>query len=643
MRFQQLKRDPNSVVKKRLVKSKKSWVVVTGLSFAGGLLMLATPSYIAKAEVTATTTASTITTTNKSKSTVTSLEKPASTLSVTNSETGKRADLTVKTGESKNQVLDRKPVVPKSVEKEPTETSAPVETSDKPNDSSVQSKSLKQTTNPKDISKPISKPTENNVISESKIKEDKDVSHSEHESIDSVIIDAATGKEKVVKKTDSGNGWVVVDSGKTLNIVGKLDEGNGHDHERWGGHTQEITTININNALTAPKDSSYLFANMTNLTKVNNLKNLNTEEVENAEGMFKNDSKLEHLDLSAHSFRPAKNISHMFENDSNLETIKFGFGAFTEIIDGSYAFANDRALTDFILISSTIPDPSKLSATNSWLLGNATDLRSMFKNDSSLKKLNLYTWGFRNADTGNSAYGQGMFDGTNLETIVLNGSLKFSEGTALTSKNSIKWISKTGTRVNQFFYGVPSIDQSGKAHGGIGELYNGVNYVTGIDKDGEKNDKLTYEAKGGLDSLKNIPNLITIPTDHGDITINVTGNYGKPDNEVKIPDTWSFDGHDYERESSSPSSVNVEFGLTEGQANLGREIVFVEKEKKGDPTETPAPTEPIENPVLTNPTQKPQAGNTDESGNESVQGNTDETGKAGDAGHAGFIKSKWSK
>jgi hypothetical protein len=90
MRFQQLKRDPNSVVKKRLVKSKKSWVVVTGLSFAGGLLMLATPSYIAKAEVTATTTASTITTTNKSKSTVTSLEKPASTLSVTNSETGKR-------------------------------------------------------------------------------------------------------------------------------------------------------------------------------------------------------------------------------------------------------------------------------------------------------------------------------------------------------------------------------------------------------------------------------------------------------------------------------------------------------------------------------------------------------------------------
>ncbi|MBL3532000.1 BspA family leucine-rich repeat surface protein, partial [Companilactobacillus zhachilii] len=574
--------------------------------------MLATPSYIAKAEVTATTTASTIATTNKSNNTVASLEKPASTLSVTNPETGKRADLTVKTGESKNQVLDQKPVVSKSVEKEPIETSAPVETGDKPNDSSVQSKSLKQTTKPKDISKDIFKPTENNVISESRIKEDKDVSHSEHESTDSVIIDAATGKEKVVKKADSGNGWVVVDSGKTLNIVGKLDEGNGRDHERWGGHTQEITTININNALTAPKDSSYLFANMTNLTKVNNLKNLNTVEVENAEGMFKNDSKLEHLDLSAHSFRPAKNISHMFENDSKLKTIKFGSSAFKNIVDGSYAFANDKSLTDFILIDPSIPRTYELSATNSWTAEYATDLRSMFKNDSSLKKLNLYTWSFKKADTGNSALGQGMFDGTNLETIVLNGSLKFSEGTALTSKNGIKWVSDKDDKGNHSFYGVPSIDNKGNARGGIGGLYNGINNVIGTNDKGDKTDKLTYNATGKAEVDKQINNLITIPTDHGDITVNVAGNYGKPDNEVKIPDTWSFDGHDYERESSSPSSVNVEFGLTEGQANLGREIVFVEKKDEPDnPTETPAPTEP-DNPTETpaptepgNPTETP--------------------------------------
>lgn len=263
--------------------------------------------------------------------------------------------------------------------------------------------------------------------------------------------------------------------------------------------------------MTAPKDSSYLFANMTNLTKVNNLKNLNTVEVENAEGMF--------------------------------------------------------------------------------------------KNDSSLKKLNLYTWSFKKADTGNSALGQGMFDGTNLETIVLNGSLKFSEGTALTSKNGIKWVSDKDDKGNHSFYGVPSIDNKGNARGGIGGLYNGINNVVGTNDKGDKTDKLTYNATGKAEVDKQINNLITIPTDHGDITVNVAGNYGKPDNEVKIPDTWSFDGHDYERESSSPSSVNVEFGLTEGQANLGREIVFVEKKAEPDnPTATPAPTEPMK------PTEKPQVG-----------------------------------
>ncbi|AYE39012.1 BspA family leucine-rich repeat surface protein [Companilactobacillus zhachilii] len=613
MRFQQLKRDPNSVVKKRLVKSKKSWVVVTGLSFAGGLLMLATPSYIAKAEVTATTTASTIATTNKSNNTVASLEKPTSTLSVTKFETGKKADLTVKTGESKNQVLDRKPVVPKSVEKEPIETSAPVETSDKPNDSSIQSKSLKQTINPKDISKPIAKPTENNVISESKIKEDKDVSHSEHESTDSVIIDAATGKEKVVKKADSGNGWVVVDSGKTLNIVGKLDEGNGHDHERWGGHTQEITTININNALTAPKDSSYLFANMTNLTKVNNLKNLNTEEVENAEGMFKNDSKLEHLDLSVHSFRPAKNISHMFENDSKLKTITFGSSAFKNIVDGSYAFANDISLTDFTVVDK-LHDTSNLSATNSWTATYATDLRSMFKNDSSLKTLNLYTWNFRDADTGSSFEGTGMFDGTDLSEIVLNKRLKFSESTALTSSHGYEWTGVSGVGENSNFYGVPTFDKNGRLTEGIAKIFNGksksykadVNYVK-------------YVAKENTVASGNtvIPNLVKVETNVGDISIPVNGTVGS---KVELPNRVQIGNQTYQRvDQNAPAKVivNQSVGEIESNENVNYILEKTNGEEPGsveepeNPTDTPAPTEP-ENPTDTpaptepeNPTDTP--------------------------------------
>ena len=49
MRFQQLNRDPNSIMRKKLVKSKKNWIVVSSLSFAGGLLLLGGPAEIVHA------------------------------------------------------------------------------------------------------------------------------------------------------------------------------------------------------------------------------------------------------------------------------------------------------------------------------------------------------------------------------------------------------------------------------------------------------------------------------------------------------------------------------------------------------------------------------------------------------------------
>ncbi len=52
MRFQQLKHDPNTIEKKRLVKSKKNWVVLSSLSIAGGLFLLSAPSVLVKADTT---------------------------------------------------------------------------------------------------------------------------------------------------------------------------------------------------------------------------------------------------------------------------------------------------------------------------------------------------------------------------------------------------------------------------------------------------------------------------------------------------------------------------------------------------------------------------------------------------------------
>lgn len=104
MRFQQLKRDPNSVMRKKLVKSKKNWIVVSSLSLAGGLFLLGAPTTetVKAAETTApvsetatpTSTSNTNTATGSGTDTTgsTSTEKqttPAVTASTSATETSK--------------------------------------------------------------------------------------------------------------------------------------------------------------------------------------------------------------------------------------------------------------------------------------------------------------------------------------------------------------------------------------------------------------------------------------------------------------------------------------------------------------------------------------------------------------------------
>ncbi|WP_125591250.1 SLAP domain-containing protein [Companilactobacillus jidongensis] len=50
MRFQQLKRDPNAVVRKKLYKSGKNWAVKATLAFAGGIMLIGGSSLVVKAD-----------------------------------------------------------------------------------------------------------------------------------------------------------------------------------------------------------------------------------------------------------------------------------------------------------------------------------------------------------------------------------------------------------------------------------------------------------------------------------------------------------------------------------------------------------------------------------------------------------------
>jgi len=50
MRFQQLKHNPNNIIRKKLVKSGKNWITVSTLAIAGGLFLVGSPSTTVKAD-----------------------------------------------------------------------------------------------------------------------------------------------------------------------------------------------------------------------------------------------------------------------------------------------------------------------------------------------------------------------------------------------------------------------------------------------------------------------------------------------------------------------------------------------------------------------------------------------------------------
>ncbi|WP_147007330.1 BspA family leucine-rich repeat surface protein, partial [Companilactobacillus nantensis] len=602
MRFRQSKHNPNTVVRKRLVKSKKNWVVATGISFAGGLLMLAVPEYVIKADTISTTTSATSTT-------VSSAAEPHNvTASSNNASISPTSSLTTDNGRVETSSTDATPqnssenIPAKNTKSESDNTISKENGVTKPvneengtvltTSKDVQSISDTKISNVKtgstssqsksEIQNPQLR-TESNLetkVGKDKVtpgtvdSDDKNISGSEHETGDAVVINSSSSDKGIVKKANSGNGWVVVDDGKTLKLTGSIDKGTEVYHERWGGHTQTITKINVAVPIEVPENSSYLFANMTNLTQIDNISNLKTENITNAEGMFKNDKSLKNLDLSAHTMQSAHNISHMFENDTKLKQITFHLSHFIRIVDGSYAFANNTSLQKLSLPVSNSKKDKEISATQSWKARSATDLRAMFKNDDNLNELDIVNWQFSNADTGDSYKGEGMFDGTNLKSITLIGWLKFGKNTALTSKRGALWTNKKDENGNPtegayIFSGIPNYVGEKKVNS-LGELYNGKYSSLDI---------LEYTASNKINVGELNNNLVTIPTDQGNIIINVEGTVGQQ-TEVGVPDEWTFNGVNYKKETSAPSVVTTELNQTTAKVN--EVIHFVKKNSEID-------------------------------------------------------------
>lgn len=602
MRFQQLKRNPNTIVKKKLVKSKKNWIVVSSLSLAGGLLLLGGTGV----NVDAATT--------EAPSTVSSSSIPASSKQSSTPSTGTTTDAPSAVSSSsilassKQSSISSAKTTTTSDQSAAETTDSSADTSISKTDTAVTTKDITVTTTPDTVTSetekaPIVSTTDMDNVA-TKMTADvttpvvpaQTVSDGTDTTVSSDITDATSSTTDVANNsattdvkdlstdlkanaivapvatviastqnsgTNGTSNWDFTESTGNLHIgAGTLAPSTGKtSSDLWGGHTDDVATITIDPTVVADADSSNLFSNMTNLTSVTGLSNLDTSNTTNMSSMFENDSKLTDVNLSGNNVSNVTDMSKMFKNDTSLVTTEYPDSAnqgnnVTALINSDEQYSGDTVLTT--------PNISK------WQVHHLKSSISMFKNDIALKSLDLTGWitAYTSTDTGDSTKGEGMFDGTSLTTITLNNDAYFNPKTALTSNDGSTWTGGTTS-----FSGIPTTGT------GLGSIYTGwsskVKSTNGVSN--------TYTATPSPDGTA-VSNLITVSTNHGNITVQATGNVGQ-NSSFDLPQTITVDGHKY---TTTTATDTATFGQT--MANADNVITYDAIAVKGGSLTIPTST-----------------------------------------------------
>ena len=140
-------------------------------------------------------------------------------------------------------------------------------------------------------------------------------------------------------------------------------------------------TIGQDGGVTANVDSSYVLAfigySVADGTevKIEGLENLDTSNVTNMKGMFRNCSGLTSLDVSEFDIRNVSDMSYMFYNCNKLTSLDVSKFDTSKVTDMSSMFSECRGLTSL--------DVSK------FITSNVTNMREMFRNCSGLTSLDV--------------------------------------------------------------------------------------------------------------------------------------------------------------------------------------------------------------------------------------------------------------
>ncbi|WP_164508276.1 BspA family leucine-rich repeat surface protein [Companilactobacillus kedongensis] len=380
MRFQQLKRRSNVILKKKLYKSGKNWVIKSSLSFAGGLILFgATQAINVSADTVPTVQTQSVDTgaqqgaakpvdTENSTETQNSTSEQTSTLTPDTTNIQQNTDNTDPTTVTKNSSQNNNQVVETGSNNSTPQVKVnyDIKTSTPVAQASAQS--------------PVSN-TDNNIAPQNQTQ----------------VTQETDPKTVPAGSISLGSCYYYVDDNQVLHITGgeftqsdydaafkRINEKNNTNNSIFTGTDKSFNKISFDGKVIAHGDISSFFE-FSQATEIDNIENLDTSDVTNFTNFLAN-SHIQSFDLGKLDTSKATSMKGMFQNCTSLTSLN------TRNADGQ--IFNTSNVIDF----SDMFYNTNLSSLD--LIGmdtrKATNMDSMFASNSNLHYLDVSSFNTSN-------------------------------------------------------------------------------------------------------------------------------------------------------------------------------------------------------------------------------------------------------
>lgn len=367
MRFNQLKSDPNSVVKKRLKKSGTQWIVVSSLFFAGAILFGGTTTVHADTDQTVQSTPtadnqSQITNSNSNTSDDSSTIKDGTDSSSTDTESTNK-DINAGTSGTQNNINS----TATGSDNEEKDSQEPVndQNSSNLNDNS---------------STTADENNDSNAVNAS--SDNQSVTQKTPENSAPVATSADVSEPNIAQGTFGTSDWYINSDGVLhigagqLGDTTDLNDNGSNPVGPWTSYSGQVKSISFDGKVSGSADSKALFSGLSNVTNIDNASDFDTSSITDMSFMLSNLASLQSIDVSNWDTSNVTDMSYLFQGDLALNDLDVSKWNTSSITDMSYLFNQTSSLTS-------------LDVSN-WDTSNVTTMQEMFSNDlfSGWGKLN---------------------------------------------------------------------------------------------------------------------------------------------------------------------------------------------------------------------------------------------------------------